>query len=85
MAAALETGVRQFIEEFVRPKVRVDGGDIRFAALEADTVVLTAYADCATCPAAGECLAWWIEKELAARFGRPLRVRINREVPYFAR
>jgi Fe-S cluster biogenesis protein NfuA len=82
---ASEANVRDFIETFVRPKTRVDGGDLRFAALEGDTVVLTAYADCATCPSVGDCLPAWIEKQLAARFGRPLRVRINREPPYFAR
>ena len=85
VAEATEAAVREFIEGFVRPKVRVDGGDVRFTALEGDTVTLTAYADCATCPAASPCLEAWIAKELAARFGRRLQVKINREPPYFVR
>lgn len=80
-----QADVRQFIEDFIRPKVRVDGGDIQFVALDADEVVLDAHADCAYCPAASECLKWWIEKELSARFGGTLRVRIHHQAPYFKR
>ena len=80
-----DTLIAAFIEDEIRPKVRVDGGDVTFAALEDDTVMLNANADCATCPAVDPCLAWWIRRRLRERFGRPFEVVIRRNVPYFKR
>ena len=78
-----EAEIEAFVEESLRPKVRVDGGDIRFAELDGETVVVDAYADCATCPAADEGLVWWLGNELSARFGRALAVRLRKHPPYF--
>lgn len=80
-----EANVREFISSAIRPKVRVDGGDITFDRLDGQTVHLTAHADCAGCPATERCLSQWIKQQLASQFGLPLQVTIRRLLPYFSR
>lgn len=80
-----EQAIRQFIEQDIRPKVRVDGGDIVFEGLSGSEVTLVAHADCATCIVADNCLRGWIEQQLGARFGTPLRVRVVKRRPYFTK
>ncbi len=81
----LGSDLARFVEESLRPKVRVDGGDITFAGSEGDAVIIDAHADCATCPATSECLRWWLEKELSKHAGKRVSVVIRKQVPYFAR
>ena len=80
-----EANIREFIEHSLRPKTRVDGGDIEFAGMHGDKVVVNAHADCATCPATSDCLPWWLESELSARFGCKIGVIIHKRAPYFTR
>ncbi len=77
--------IERFVETEVRPKVRNDGGDITFEALDGNTVRLAARADCATCTATDVCLKWWVGCELQRLTGQPLRVVIEKRVPYFTR
>lgn len=77
--------VNRAVEERLRPKVRVDGGDITFARMEGQTVVIEAHADCATCPTTAECLAVWLKNELRKAVDPGLNVRIERRVAYYAR
>jgi len=77
--------VLAFLETHLRPKVRVDGGDITLAEIDGDTIVIEAHADCAACPATGECLRSWLEAELSAFLRKPVTVRMRRNVPYYQR
>ncbi|MFA4945348.1 MAG: NifU family protein [Lentisphaeria bacterium] len=77
--------MQDFFETTLRPKVRVDGGDITFAGVEGDRVLIDAHADCAGCPATSDCLRAWLETELSRHCGRPVRVVIRKQLPYFAR
>ncbi len=77
--------IERFVQSELRPKVRNDGGDITFEALEGDEVRLAARADCATCSATDACLKWWIERELERFAGQPLRAVIEKRAPYFTR
>jgi len=79
------TSIESFILTHLQPKVRVDGGYIALESVSEDEVRLLAQGDCAHCPAGTDCLSWWIESELKREFGRPLRVAIRRDPPYYAR
>jgi len=78
-----EENVVRVFTKHIQPKVRVDGGDVAFEKLAGDTVHLGAHADCASCPAAGECLRWWCEQVFGKAFARPCPVVIHKHLPYF--
>lgn len=79
-----ESNLREWIEQEVQPKVRVDGGEIQFKRLEGGIIYLGAFADCAVCPAAAECLKWWLEKEVNRTFGGTHNIVIERHPNYWA-
>lgn len=80
-----EKSVIELLTDHLQPKIRVDGGDARFEKQEGDVIYLGAHAECATCPAATECLKWWCEQEFRKAFGTACTVVINKHVPYYER
>ena len=80
-----EKKVIELLTTHLLPKIRVDGGDVRFEKLEGDVIYLGAHADCATCPATAECLIWWCEREFSQAFGTPCTVVTTKHIPYFER
>ena len=78
-----EAKVRAFFEAEIRPKVRVDGGDVTVSGVSGREVHVTAHADCSVCPATDCGLSWWIEKACRRQFGAGVTVKIEREPPYY--
>jgi Fe-S cluster biogenesis protein NfuA len=42
--------IKKIIMEDIRPRTRVDGGDVVFNSYENGVVTVTAHGDCASCP-----------------------------------
>ena len=80
-----EQNVIKFLITELQPKIRVDGGDVEFEKLDDATIHLGAHAECATCPAATECLKWWCEQEFSQAFEKNITVTIHNRIPYFER
>lgn len=80
-----EQTVREIIERYIRPRTRVDGGNLTFEKLEGDTLVIGAYGDCASCTCGEKELTEWVGREIARRMGYEPKVRLVRHVPYYAR
>lgn len=80
---SLQDEIEQFINKKVRPKARVDGGDLKFERYEDNTVFIGTYADCASCICCKERLPLWIKKELKNKFGIDVEVEFIKHVPYF--
>ena len=74
--------IRQFIDEFVRPRVQADGGEIMFAGIDNNEVKLVLMGECAVCPA--ECgLRDWVTTQLRVRFGEQIQVSFSVKKRYF--
>ena len=80
-----EQEIRGIIERYIRPRTRVDGGNLTFEKLEGDTLVIGAYGDCATCTCGEKELTEWVGREIARRMGFEPKVRLVRHAPYYAR
>ena len=81
----MEATIRKLIDERIRPRARVDGGDIKFEGLDGLSLRIGAYADCATCPCCEVEFPRWIESYVKAETDLDVRVSVNRHVPYYAR
>ena len=76
--------LEKIINTSFRPKVNVDGGDIKFESHCENTVTIGAYGNCATCPKLSDgCLKWWIEKELSLQFVQQIIVVFEKHIPYY--
>jgi Fe-S cluster biogenesis protein NfuA len=75
--------IANFLVTRVRPKVRVDGGEMQFEKFEDGTVSIGVYNECAKCPASDKGLKWWIERQLRREFGKELTVNVTRHLRYF--
>lgn len=79
----LKQQIEEVINNKIRPRTRVDGGDIKFESIEDGTVYIGAYADCSDCPCCETELALWIEKKLETELGLRIKVKIIKHVPYY--
>lgn len=79
----LEQKIEEIVNKKIRPRTRVDGGDIKFEKFEDNTVYVGAYADCSVCRSCDPELTQWIEKELKKQLGLVVKVNITKYVPYF--
>ena len=86
-----ENKLRAFIDEYIRPRVQADGGEIVFDAFDAagaagtangSDLRLIAMGDCAVCPKAGH-LRGWIKGEVKRRLGIDCNVSIKNKRRYF--
>ncbi len=76
--------LEKIINNHIRPKVNVDGGDVKFEGFENNTLTIGAYANCAICPRTSDgALKWWIEKELLKQFDEQITVIIKKNIPYY--
>lgn len=76
--------VEKYINMHIRPRVRVDGGEILFKRLEGSTVYVESHNQCASCPATCEGFQWWVEKMLSRQFSTKINLSIKRVIPYFS-
>lgn len=79
----LSAEIEEIIEKKIRPRTRVDGGDVKFEKLENGTVYIGAYADCSVCPCCEPELSLWVKREVNKLLGIDIHVKVNNHVPYF--
>lgn len=77
--------IQKMVTEEIRPRTRVDGGDIVFENYADGVITVGAYGDCATCKCCEPDLKIWLEQKLTARFQKDFHIKINRYAPYYAR
>lgn len=75
--------IQTFIEDFVRPRVQSDGGEIRFLSLKEDVLTVKIQGECSRCPVSGGCFSEWLIKEIKIKFGMDLKLERVVEKPYF--
>ena len=74
--------IKQFIDDFIRPRVQADGGELVLASAEGNVVHLVLMGECAVC--AAQCgLRAWATAQLRARFGEHLQVSFSVKKRYF--
>lgn len=77
--------IRKIVMEEIRPRTRVDGGDIVFDSYENGVIHVTAYGDCAKCPCCTPELSTWIAERVSKQLGIEVKVEVRKKVPYYAR
>jgi Fe-S cluster biogenesis protein NfuA len=70
----LETKIKEFLDQEVRPAVAMDGGDITFERFEAGVVYLQMQGSCAGCPSSTATLKMGIEARLKETYPEILEV-----------
>jgi Fe-S cluster biogenesis protein NfuA len=72
--SAVESKIREILDQEVRPAVAMDGGDITFERYEAGVVYLHMVGSCAGCPSSTATLKQGIETRLKAAIPEVLEV-----------
>ncbi len=75
--------LKEYIDEYLRPKARVDGGDMLFESFDGETLVIGAHAECSDCICCHERMTEWLTAQIEKEFGQKVVIRFNRYVPYF--
>lgn len=73
----LSKQVEEIVNYKIRPRTRVDGGDIMFDRFSDGVVYINAYADCAACRCCDTELSYWIAKQVNRYSGRMLNEGIR--------
>ena len=69
VTSPLAKGVRQLIDEEIRPAVAQDGGDVVFLGLTPDNIVkVRLIGSCSTCPSSTATLSMGIERLICEEF-----------------
>jgi len=76
--------IQDIVNNKIRPRTRVDGGDILFNRVDEGVVHIDAYADCATCQCCETELSYWITNQVKKELGIDVAVKITKHKPYFA-
>lgn len=79
----LREELKIFIEEYVRPRVQSDGGEIRFLSFEDNVLTVKLQGECSRCPVSGGCLSQWLMKEVNKKFNLDIKLKRVVEKPYF--
>ncbi|HOX40440.1 MAG TPA: NifU family protein [Candidatus Brocadiia bacterium] len=79
-----EKEIREFIEgDEIRGRIREDGGDIIFDAVEGEVVRVCMTAACATCPAGRRTVRHFVERKLREKFSPALAVEARYVKHYY--
>ena len=74
--------MEQYIETVIRPKIQVDGGEVRFAERRGNELTLVFQCECSKCLILDRCVHW-IEAEILKDLGERVSVRAIRKKPFF--
>ncbi len=74
--------MEKYINEYIRPRLQGDGGEITFVKQEGDEVTVLLQGECSKCLILDRCLAW-IEQRIEADRGEKVKVIGIRKKPYF--
>ena len=74
--------IKQFIDEFIRPRVQADGGEVVVDSINNSVLHLVLMGECAVCP--GNCgVREWITMQVHERFGAQMQVVFSVKKRYF--
>ena len=72
----------KFVEDFIRPRVQADGGEVVVASASEAELSLTLMGECAVCPA--NCgVREWIVEQVQMKFGPQVQVSFGAKKRYF--
>jgi Fe-S cluster biogenesis protein NfuA len=74
--------MKEYINEYIRPRIQGDGGEITFVKQEENVVTVLLQGECSKCLILDRCLKW-IEERIAADKGENITVVGIRKKPYF--
>ncbi len=74
--------MEKYINEYIRPRLQGDGGEITFVSENANEVTVLLQGECSKCLILDRCLKW-IEERIEADLGRKVKVIGIRKKPYF--
>ena len=74
--------MKEYINEYIRPRIQGDGGEITFVKQEENVVTVLLQGECSKCLILDRCLKW-IEERIAADKGENISVVGIRKKPYF--
>lgn len=74
--------MEKYINEYIRPRLQGDGGEITFVAEIGNEVTVLLQGECSKCLILDRCLKW-IEERIEADLDRKVRVIGIRKKPYF--
>lgn len=74
--------MEKYINEYIRPRLQGDGGEITYLDREGDEVTVVLQGECSKCLILDRCLAW-IEERALEDLGEKIKVIGIRKKPYF--
>ncbi len=74
--------MEKYINEYIRPRIQGDGGEITFLSREGNEVTVLFQGECSKCLILDRCVAW-IEERIEADLGEKVTVKGIRKKPYF--
>ena len=74
--------MEKYINEYIRPRIQGDGGEITFLSREGSEVAVLFQGECSKCLILDRCVAW-IEERIEADLGEKVTVKGIRKKPYF--
>lgn len=75
--------MKKYIEEYARPRVQSDGGEIRFISYSDNVLTVKLQGECSRCPIAKDCLPEWLTEDINKNFGENVIIKQIVEKPYF--
>lgn len=74
--------MEKYINEYIRPRLQGDGGEITFVKQEGSEITVLLQGECSKCLILDRCLAW-IEQRIEADRNEKVKVIGIRKKPYF--
>ena len=74
--------MEKYINEYIRPRLQGDGGEITFVEENGDEVTVLLQGECSKCLILDRCLKW-IEERAKKDLNKEIRVKGIRKKPYF--
>lgn len=79
----LSEEMKNYIEEYARPRVQSDGGEISFLSFDRNVLTVKLQGECSRCPIAKGCFKEWLTGEVNKKFGSGIKLEFVIEKPYF--
>ncbi|MBQ4627187.1 MAG: NifU family protein [Clostridia bacterium] len=74
--------MEKYINEYIRPRIQGDGGEITFVKQEGSEVTVLLQGECSKCLILHRCLEW-IEERIENDLNQKVKVTGIRKKPYF--
>ena len=74
--------MEKYINEYIRPRLQGDGGEITFVKQEENEVTVLLQGECSKCLILHRCTDW-IEQEIKRDLKKTVKVNAIRKRPYF--